>query len=410
VGRNDPCPCGSGKKYKKCCMHKEQQVELDPFADLPKVTPTHFSLSEKDVNDFYSLWGRLIDFADKIYCNLEGKKHQKLYEKDQYGTYSLTQDVLKDNYYIELRDFLVDNFSRIIDEFIEGSRVSKTNTEILLKWKNHRLYSEECIIFERAAHGALVCEMSSNQCYFVYGLYDDLYDVAPVGRICGMLLLPFKGRIIYDSVISVFDIGIGDNIQKILQEDYRTLRKEQKVGFGLPKHKGGSIYQLKISIKGAKPPIWRRVLVEEDMTYGGLHKVIQGLFDWWDSHLHEFITPSGSYGDPKTEDMGFRDENSRRISFDLNSEDDKIRYIYDFGDDWEHEIVLERVLEKEDRYYPVCIKGRRNAPMEDCGGIWIYNELVQAHKEGDSAFLREHHIDKEFDPAYFDIESINALL
>ena len=20
VGRNDPCPCGSGKKYKKCCM------------------------------------------------------------------------------------------------------------------------------------------------------------------------------------------------------------------------------------------------------------------------------------------------------------------------------------------------------------------------------------------------------
>ena len=24
VGRNDPCPCGSGKKYKKCCMNKEQ--------------------------------------------------------------------------------------------------------------------------------------------------------------------------------------------------------------------------------------------------------------------------------------------------------------------------------------------------------------------------------------------------
>lgn len=23
VGRNDPCPCGSGKKYKKCCMNKE---------------------------------------------------------------------------------------------------------------------------------------------------------------------------------------------------------------------------------------------------------------------------------------------------------------------------------------------------------------------------------------------------
>ena len=22
VGRNDPCPCGSGKKYKKCCINK----------------------------------------------------------------------------------------------------------------------------------------------------------------------------------------------------------------------------------------------------------------------------------------------------------------------------------------------------------------------------------------------------
>jgi uncharacterized protein YecA (UPF0149 family) len=22
IGRNDPCPCGSGKKYKKCCMNK----------------------------------------------------------------------------------------------------------------------------------------------------------------------------------------------------------------------------------------------------------------------------------------------------------------------------------------------------------------------------------------------------
>lgn len=24
VGRNDPCPCGSGKKYKKCCLLKKE--------------------------------------------------------------------------------------------------------------------------------------------------------------------------------------------------------------------------------------------------------------------------------------------------------------------------------------------------------------------------------------------------
>ena len=27
IGRNDLCPCGSGKKYKKCCALKEEGVE-----------------------------------------------------------------------------------------------------------------------------------------------------------------------------------------------------------------------------------------------------------------------------------------------------------------------------------------------------------------------------------------------
>ena len=26
VGPNDPCPCGSGKKYKKCCMQKDKNA------------------------------------------------------------------------------------------------------------------------------------------------------------------------------------------------------------------------------------------------------------------------------------------------------------------------------------------------------------------------------------------------
>ena len=31
-GRNDPCPCGSGNKYKKCCLAKEEAVEREQLA------------------------------------------------------------------------------------------------------------------------------------------------------------------------------------------------------------------------------------------------------------------------------------------------------------------------------------------------------------------------------------------
>jgi uncharacterized protein YchJ len=29
IGRNDPCPCGSGKKFKKCCIKKYGHDSLD---------------------------------------------------------------------------------------------------------------------------------------------------------------------------------------------------------------------------------------------------------------------------------------------------------------------------------------------------------------------------------------------
>ncbi len=35
AGRNDPCPCGSGKKYKKCCLAKDQEASLGRTAVIP---------------------------------------------------------------------------------------------------------------------------------------------------------------------------------------------------------------------------------------------------------------------------------------------------------------------------------------------------------------------------------------
>ncbi len=33
VGRNDPCPCGSGKKFKKCCLGQEWRREMSPATE-----------------------------------------------------------------------------------------------------------------------------------------------------------------------------------------------------------------------------------------------------------------------------------------------------------------------------------------------------------------------------------------
>jgi len=185
-----------------------------------------------------------------------------------------------------------------------------------------------------------------------------------------------------------------------------------------------SIYQLKISIKGAKPPIWRRVLVESDYTFYDLHNIIQHIFNWQDYHMYEFYGNFGNYcsGELIEEDYGYnnlRNYPSDDITLDMEfkNEKDKIKYTYDFGDDWNHEIVVEKILVFDDKErYPKCTAGRRNGPMEDCGGIWGYSEIVYA-LENDDYIDVQHLLDednefyyKDFDPTYFNKDLINKSL
>ena len=168
-------------------------------------------------------------------------------------------------------------------------------------------------------------------------------------------------------------------------------------------------------IKNSKPPIWRRVLIEDDMTYESLHLIIQNLFEWQEAHLYEFVAKNRTYMDVEFEDDLFESESfdvSRYIvGEDLKKVGDKISYVYDFGDNWEHEITLEAILEKdEDEYYPKCIKGKGRGPMEDIGGIWAYNEIIRAHKENDRQTLDDFYIDSSFDPEAFSVKEVNKRL
>ncbi|MCG2621390.1 plasmid pRiA4b ORF-3 family protein [Arthrobacter sp. I2-34] len=145
-----------------------------------------------------------------------------------------------------------------------------------------------------------------------------------------------------------------------------------------------SVFQLKIMLKGSKPPVWRRVLVGSNMRLGTLHQVIQLVFGWEDYHLHSFRTggwPGTEYGPAGQERLlGEPPVNEDRVPIGevLTGEGGKLAYTYDFGDDWEHIITLEKILAPDGGPLPRCTGGRGAAPAEDSGGVWGWMDLVEA--------------------------------
>ena len=173
-----------------------------------------------------------------------------------------------------------------------------------------------------------------------------------------------------------------------------------------------SIYQIKISLIGVKPPIWRTVLVSSDIGLGAFHDVIQVAMGWTNSHLHQFIANQGFYGIPDDDfELEMEDETKYKLSQLLKKEKDTITYEYDFGDSWEHKILLEKILPDDGKsVLPVCIKGKRACPPEDCGGIWGYEELLETisnPKHPDHEDMLEW-LGGEFDPEEFDLEEVNG--
>ena len=138
------------------------------------------------------------------------------------------------------------------------------------------------------------------------------------------------------------------------------------------------VHQLKVTLRGTTPPIWRRVVVDGGETLDHLHAVIQAAFGWYDAHLHDFEIDGDRYGIPDEGDWTpINDE--RRVSIDqaIGAGHRKIRYTYDFGDDWAHDITIERTIPPDEvATVPDCTGGRRACPPEDCGGPWGYRELL----------------------------------
>ena len=174
------------------------------------------------------------------------------------------------------------------------------------------------------------------------------------------------------------------------------------------------ILQFRLTLMEVRPTAWRRIQVPADCSLARLHKVIQAVMGWQDYHLHEFTVAGRPYGDPKVnEDNRVLDDRMIRLqNLDL-AIGDRIEYVYDFGDNWQHVLVLEDQMPPDaEAVYPMCVGGECSTPPEDVGGVSGYEEFLEALFDPDH---EEHEhmkawVGRPFDPRDFSVTQVNERL
>lgn len=179
------------------------------------------------------------------------------------------------------------------------------------------------------------------------------------------------------------------------------------------------LWQLKVTLEDTDPPIWRRLVVPAELTLVELHAVLQLAMGWTNSHLHAFRIGDARFEIPAPEpgwaddDNDAEDERLARLSDVAPSPKARFSYEYDFGDSWEHKIVLEKTASAEPGVaYPRVVDGALACPPEDVGGVGGYYDFLAAmadrrhprHKE-----LRKWH-GQSFAAEAFDMAPINRRL
>ncbi len=169
-----------------------------------------------------------------------------------------------------------------------------------------------------------------------------------------------------------------------------------------------TVYQIKITLLECRPPVWRRIQVQ-DGTLDKLHEHIQTAMGWKNSHLHHFRIGDQLFGDQMLmeesfEEIEYQDSTKTMLSDIVRQEDGKqfgFQYEYDFGDSWQHEILFEGIVRAEAKVkYPLCLEGARACPPEDCGGVWGYNDFLEAIRNKDPEMMEW--IGGRFNPEKFD--------
>jgi hypothetical protein len=185
------------------------------------------------------------------------------------------------------------------------------------------------------------------------------------------------------------------------------------------------VYELRVTLQEILPPIWRLIQVPNNLRLCCLHDALQAVMGWTNSHLHRFEKDGKQWGVPgdlEDDDIDIIDESRTKIGDILTTPGDSVLYVYDFGDNWRHSVVLEKILPASaTTARPVCLTGERHCPPEDVGGVPGYEEFLQVvfdptHEEFD------HYVQwaggpspvnqsvGRFQPEEFDLRVVNAAL
>ncbi|MGH9292454.1 MAG: plasmid pRiA4b ORF-3 family protein [Acidimicrobiales bacterium] len=224
--------------------------------------------------------------------------------------------------------------------------------------------------------------------------------------------------------------------------DSASLRRRSAFGYRPAPRRSETAHNLRISLDGSFPRIWRDVTVPSELSLGELHSVIQIAMGWQDGHLHRFEVGGRSYGEIDDETFDWApemlDEDLARLG-GVAPRQTVLSYEYDFGDSWEHTISVRSVeairpLSPEavagwsegavagrsegavagggDTEIPACTGGERACPPEDVGGIWGYKTMLEARDDPSHEYREQFQgwVSDDFDPGHFDLEAVNAAL
>jgi hypothetical protein len=181
----------------------------------------------------------------------------------------------------------------------------------------------------------------------------------------------------------------------------------------MPTPKAQTVLQIRIDLEEVDPPIWRRLLVPSGIRLHQLHDVFQVAMGWTDSHLHSFTIGTKRYG--ALVDDGFsKDLDERKFTLlQALGKEHRFRYEYDFGDGWQHQVVVEDTFTVPfGLTFAVCLEGERSCPPEDCGGAYGYANMLEAISDPGHEEFDEYTewLGEGFDPEAFSLATTNAIL
>lgn len=216
-------------------------------------------------------------------------------------------------------------------------------------------------------------------------------------------------------------------IDRQTDEPRQNGRKDEKVSKSLPGpdkqarpqngQDGRQVYQIKVVLLETEPPVWRRFVVPSSVTLHRLHLILQDVMGWSNYHLYRFQIGREEYGEPHSDnefyELNFKNSRRTKLGQVVTKKGDVFRYEYDFGDGWDHMLLVEDIAEyPPDMRYPVCLTGERACPPEDCGGPGGYADLLKIIADAGHEDYQDTMtwLGGNFDPNSFDIEIVNLKL